>query len=137
PRAGGDHGRASDRGRRASASRRPRKRAAEREPFGRRGMREEQQVGEARRREVAEVVPGEADMRALERVEVVREVERPAVVDAFPASRDRGEKRKARKLEACEEQKRDRELARRRRAEHRAQNEHTDGSAGDEEGREL
>ena len=53
-------------------------------------MREEEQVREPRRREVAEVLAGEADVRALERLEIVRQRERPAVGDALPASRDRG-----------------------------------------------
>src|SRR5579871_4075884 len=49
------------------------------EALGSRRVAEQEQVDEPRRREVAQVPPRQVDVRALERGEVVRELERPAV----------------------------------------------------------
>src|SRR5437764_11477531 len=100
-------------------------------------MREHQEVGEPRRLEVAEGLAGELQVRTLERLEVVRELERAAVGGALHAPRDRSDDRQADELEAEEEEQGDRKVTRRGRSESGPEHEHRDHAADHRESRGL
>src|SRR5438105_2647723 len=109
----------------------------EREALRRCRVREEQEIGEPRRIELAEILARELDVRALERLEIVRQLERAAVGGALHASRDRREDRHAGELEADKDEQRDRQVARRERSERRPEHEHGYRGAGHRERGQL
>src|SRR4051812_15265381 len=119
-----------------------RPRPPEREALGGGRVREEQQVDEPRRREVAEVLSRKVDVRALERRQVVRQVEREAVGDALEAACERGSGAGHDAEEGVRDEQDERELARRcdPRAEQCPQDddeEHGSGHAAERELRDV
>src|SRR5438270_13485848 len=86
--------------------------ACKRQPFRWSGVREQHEVGKARRIEVAEILPCERDVRAHERFAVARQLERAAVGGALPPARDPRKRRKASDLHSCDEERRVGEVAR-------------------------
>src|SRR5579862_153719 len=105
------------------------------DPFRSGRVREEEQVCEARRRQVAEILPCQVEMGADEGVPVAGELERGPVGLPLPPAGEPGEGRRAGEAVAKEEEHRAREVVRLRRAERRPQEgDEADGAGHAEDG---